>query len=209
VTRNVFHFDPESVAVGDCESFPDALGVGERAFHVEVGFGKDIRTLRMAERDPDACFLGIEISRKKCVKFREKVARAGLKNVRCYWGDARKALAEMLPAHSVDSFTILFPDPWPKRKHHKNRWVQEETAALLARILKAHGHLIVATDHDHYRDQIRRVLSGAGFVETLTLDHVPEEDKSLFAERFERLGETVTYMRWEQRETDAALHRSG
>lgn len=196
MTRNVFHFDPDSVAVGECESFPEALGVGERAFHVEVGFGKDIRTLRMAEREPEARFLGIEISRKKCVKFREKVARAGLRNVRCYWGDARKALATMLPDHSVDSFTILFPDPWPKRKHHKHRWVQEETAALLARILKPHGQIIVATDHDHYKDQIRRVLSGAGFEETLTLDHVPEDDKSLFAERFERLGESITYMKW-------------
>ena len=197
MTRDYFHFDPETVAVGDCVSFPAAMEVGDRPLHVEIDFGKDVRTLRMAERDPEACFLGIEISRKKCRKFREKVARANLTNVRCHWGDARKALREMLPANSVDSFTILFPDPWPKRKHHKNRWVQEETAGLLARALRPHGHIIAATDHDHYRDQIRRVLTAAGFVETQTLDHVPEDDKSLFAARFERIGESVTYMRWE------------
>ena len=195
--RNVFLFDPDTVAVSDCDSIPAEIGVGERAFHVEIGFGKDIGTLRRAETSPEDRFLGVEISRKRCRKFREKVARANLPNVRCHWGDARKALREMLPANSVDSFTILFPDPWPKRKHHKNRWVQEETAALLARALRPHGHVIAATDHDHYRDQIRRVLSGAGFVETQTLDHVPEDDKSLFAERFERIGESVTYMRWE------------
>ena len=197
MTRDFFHFDPETVAIGECASLPDAMGAEDRLLHVEVGIGKDIRTLRMAEREPEARFLGVEISRKKCRKFGEKVARANLRNVRCHCGDARKVLNQMLPEHSVDSFTILFPDPWPKRKHHKNRWVQEETAALLRRILKADGQIIAATDHDHYRDQMRRVLSGAGFVETLTLDHVPGEDKSLFAERFERLGETVTYMRWE------------
>ncbi|MHC4939483.1 MAG: tRNA (guanosine(46)-N7)-methyltransferase TrmB [Planctomycetota bacterium] len=198
MTRDYFHFDPERVAVGECESFPDAIGVGDKPLHIEIGFGKDIRTLRMAERDPDAFFLGIEISRKKCIKFGQKVARANLPNVRCHWGDARKALEEMLPENSVDSFTILFPDPWPKRKHHKHRWVQEKTAALMARALKPHGHIIAATDHDHYRDQIRRVMAGAGFVETRTLDHVPEDDKSLFAERFERIGESITYMRWEK-----------
>ena len=197
MVRDLFHFDPDTVAVGDCASFPDEIGVGERAFHVEVGFGKDIRTLRMAERDPEARFLGIEISRKKCIKFGQKAARADLGNVRCYWGDARKALKEMLPECSVDSFTILFPDPWPKRKHHKHRWIQEETAALMRRALKPRGHIVTATDHDGYRDQIRRVLGGAGFVETLTLDHVPDDDKSLFAERFERIGESVTYLRWE------------
>jgi tRNA (guanine-N7-)-methyltransferase len=196
VTGNVFHFDPDTVAVGDCESLPAAMNVGERALHVEVGFGKDIGTLSRAEADLDARFLGVEISRKKCTKFREKVARAGLANVRCHWGDARKVLEEMLPAESVDSFTIFFPDPWPKRKHHKNRWIQEKTAALMLQALRPAGQIIVATDFDAYRDQIRRVLAGAGFREVETLDHVPEDQKSLFAERFERLEESVTYMRW-------------
>jgi tRNA (guanine-N7-)-methyltransferase len=201
VTRNVFHFDPATVAVDACASLPAAMDVGERPLHVEVGFGKDVLTLRRAEQEPDARFLGIEISRKKCVKFREKVARAGLRNVRCLWGDARKALREMFPEASVDSFTILFPDPWPKRKHHKHRWVNEETAALMARALKPPGKIIVATDHDGYRDRIREVLAGAGFEEERTLDRVPDDEKSLFAQRFERLGETVTYMRWGRRAT--------
>ncbi len=205
MTRDFFHFDPGSVALGECASFPAAMEVGVRPLHVEIGFGKDIRTLRMAERSPDAFFLGIEISRKKCLKFTQKVARANLPNVRCHWGDARIALEEMIPEGSVDSFTILFPDPWPKRKHHKNRWVQEHTAGLLARALKPHGHLIAATDHDHYRDQIRRVLGEVGLVETMTLDHVAEEDMSLFAARFERIGESVAYMRWEKETLGSGL----
>ena len=192
-----FHFDPSLVAVGGVPSLPVEIGCEDRAFHVEIGFGKDIRILRMAERDPEARFLGVEISRKRAAKFGKKVARLGLKNVRAHWGDARKVLGAMLPERSVDSFTVLFPDPWPKRRHHKHRWIQEDTAALLRRALKVGGHLIVATDHDGYRDHIRRVLDAAGFSETLSLDRVPEDDRTLFSERFHSLGESVTYMKWE------------
>ena len=173
------------------------MDVGDRALHVEVGFGKDIGTLRRAEADSDARFLGVEISRKKSVKFGDKVARLGLRNIRNYWGDARKVLGEMLPEDSVTSFTVLFPDPWPKRKHHKHRWIQEDTAVLLRRALKPDGHMIVATDHDGYRDHIRKVLTGAGFHEANTLDDVPEDDRTLFSERFRKIGESITYMRWE------------
>ncbi|MHC4956242.1 MAG: tRNA (guanosine(46)-N7)-methyltransferase TrmB [Planctomycetota bacterium] len=197
MVRDQFQFDPALVAVGDVPSLPAAIGCDDRALHVEIGFGKDVRSLRMAERDPEARFLGVEISRKKAIKFGQKVARLGLKNVRCYWGDARKVLEEMLPAGSVDSFTVLFPDPWPKRRHHKHRWIQAQTAILLKRALKPGGHVVVATDHDGYRDHIRKVLVAAGFAETLTLDRVPEDDRTLFSERFESVGESVTYMKWE------------
>jgi len=197
MVRDQFQFDPIEVALEPAPSLPEAMACGDRALHVEIGFGKDVRVLRMAELDSDSRFLGIEISRKKSVKFGQKVARLGLRNIRNIWGDARKVLAEMLPEGSVTSFTVLFPDPWPKRKHHKHRWIQVDTAALLRRALKSDGHMIVATDHDGYRDHIRKVFGGAGFVETETLDDVPEADRTLFSERFRKIGETITYMRWE------------
>ena len=197
MVRDQFQFDPAEVAVGESPSLPEAMGCGDRPLHVEIGFGKDIRVLRMAESDPDSRFLGVEISRKKSEKFGHKVARLGLRNIRNHWGDARKVLAEMLPEDSVTSFTVLFPDPWPKRKHHKHRWIHEDTALLLRRALKPDGHMIVATDHDGYRDHIRKVLGVAGFVETQTLDDVPEDDRTLFSERFRKIGESITYMRWE------------
>jgi len=197
MVRDQFQFDPAEVAIEECASLPDAMGCGDRALHVEIGFGKDVRILRMAERDRDACFLGVEISRKKAIKFGQKAARLGLRNVRAYWGDAAKVLHEMLPAGSVDSFTVLFPDPWPKRKHHKHRWIQDHTATMLGKALKPDGHIVIGTDHDGYRDHIRKVMGEAGFSETRTLDHIPEDDRTLFSERFARLGESVTYMRWE------------
>ena len=84
-----FHFDPGAVAVTGDEPLLDELGLsGGAALHVEIGFGKDIRILREAERDPDGTYLGVEISRKKAASFCRKVARKGLRNVRAYQGDA-------------------------------------------------------------------------------------------------------------------------
>ena len=198
--QDQFHFDPATVPLPDGVAFPDALGLPPGAgLHVEIGFGKDIRILREARARPQEFFVGVEVSRKKVASFCRKVARADLRNVRACHGDARKVLKELLPAASVDSFTILFPDPWPKRRQWKHRWIQADTAGLLRRALKRDGLLIVATDHDHYRDQIRAVLGGSGLTAEYESLEIPPEDKSLFAMRFERLGESVTYMRWRNR----------
>jgi len=187
-------FDPSLVAAG-----PDdvrALAAAGRELHVEIGFGKDVRILREAVRRPDALFLGVEISRKKAASFCRKAARAGLRNVRAYHGDARLVLAELLPPESVQSFTILFPDPWPKRRHWKHRWIQPGTAAQLVRAMRAGAEAVVATDHDGYVEQIRDVLAAAGLSLEYESREVPDEDRTLFAERFDRLGESVTYLRW-------------
>jgi len=193
--KNTFHFDPAGVRI------EDGLQLDGRPLHVEVGFGKDIRTLREAEANPDDIYLGVEVSRKKVVKFCEKVARAGLANVRAHLGDVRRMLRELLPPGSVTSFTILFPDPWPKRKHHKHRWIQDDTAALLRRALKPGGIIIAATDHDGYAEQIECCLVGTGLTLEDKRSAIPEQDRSLFAQRFERLGETVTWMRFGKPET--------
>lgn len=190
--RNPLHFDPGDVAV-DGRTAVRALG---RPLHVEVGFGKDVRILREAEQRPDEWFLGVEISRKKAVKFCQKVARAGLRNVRAYQGDVRFVLKEMLPPASVSSFTILFPDPWPKRRHWKHRWIREETALQVARALVAEGEVTVATDHAGYLEQIRACFLAAGLVLQHESGDVPADDRTLFAQRFERLERGVTYQRW-------------
>jgi len=186
-----FHFDPADVAVDDGSD----LDLG-RPLHVEIGFGKDVRILREAEKRPDDRFLGVEISRKKVVKFCQKVARAGLRNVRAFHGDVRHVLQEMLPPASVSSFTILFPDPWPKRRHRKHRWIQEETARQVMRALAPRGEVTVATDHTGYLGQIRACFLLAGLALEHESEEIPEGDRTLFAERFERLAKGVTYQRW-------------
>lgn len=183
-----FLFDPAEVSVA-------SVVPRGRPLHVEVGFGKDVRLLREAAARPGDDFVGIEISRKKALSFCRKVARTGLRNVRACQADVRRVLAD-LPPGSVASFTILFPDPWPKRRHWKNRWIQPPTAALLLRALVPGGTLTTATDHPGYRDQIRACLLGAGFDLLHEGPDVPPEDRTLFTERFERLKAPVAYFRW-------------
>jgi len=195
MTIGAFVFDPNSVRLpkeGDWSKlFEDGVPL-----HVEIGFGKDVRTLRRAQAEPESRFVGIEISGKKATSFCKKVARLGLANVRAHCGDVRVVLTERLPPASVDSFTILFPDPWPKRRQSKNRWIQPDIARLIARALKKNGEVITATDHDGYAAQIRECLLGAGLTLLSESGEIPDGDRSLFAQRFERLGESVTHQRW-------------
>ena len=139
--------------------------------------------------------MGVEISRKKVVSFRKKVARANLRNVRAWEGDVRAFLGE-LPDESVQSFTILFPDPWPKRRHHKHRWIQPPTATRIRDALAVGGRVTVATDHDGYIAHITECFRGVGLTLVEERREIPDEDRSLFAQRFERLGETVTHQVW-------------
>jgi len=197
-----FVFDPLDVAVSPGVPLGEVLDL-TRPVHVEVGFGKDIRILRAAEAAPDAWFVGVEISRKKVVSFRNKVARAGLRNVRAYQSDVRHFLADLTPG-TITSFTILFPDPWPKRRQNKHRWIQPLTAKRLADALVGGGRVTVATDHDGYIEHIRECFDGVGLTLVEERRDVPEPDRSLFAERFQRLGETVTHQTWVKHRSSTA-----
>jgi len=189
-------FEPGLVAVDPAGDLATALELPARPLHIEVGFGKDVRVLRAAAADPGTLYLGIEVSRKKHDKFCRKVARAGLRNVRALLCDVREVLQEMLPPACVLSFTVLFPDPWPKRRHHKHRWITPESAPQLARALVPDGCVTVATDDAPYMDQIRASMRSAGFRLERETATVPALERSLFAERFERLGAPVLYQLW-------------
>jgi len=191
-----FPLDPASVAVAPCASLPDAMGAAGRRLFVEVGFGKDVRLLRAAAADPEGLFLGVEISRKKFDSFCRKVARAGLANVRAFGGDVRRVLEEMLPAGSVSGFTILFPDPWPKRRQKKNRWIQPATAARLHRALVPGGSVEIATDDGDYREQIQRCFLDAGLLLESERGELAESERTVFTARFERRGVPFTVQRW-------------
>ncbi len=196
----IFQTNPETVLLPDVGALPELMGA-RRPIHVEVGFGKDVRVLREAARMPDELFLGIEISGKKARSLCRKAVRAGLANVRAYRGDVRPVLAERLPPGSVASFTALFPDPWPKWNQQKHRWIREATARQMRVALMPGGMVTLATDHDHYRDQMKVVMAGAGFELLEERPGVPDDDRTLFAQRFERLGESVTWLRWRSPET--------
>jgi len=137
----------------------DFLQVFGRAgpVHVEIGTGKATFLLNEAEAQPDVNFLGIERANKYYRHAVDRIGRWHLTNVRIIRTDAAAFLADFVPDSSVDCFHIYFPDPWPKRRHHKRRFLNEANLEQLLRCLVCDGQLRIATDHADYFQEIQRL----------------------------------------------------
>jgi len=144
-------FDPRDL-------MPDA-----RETWLEIGFGGGEHMASQAARAPDVLIIGCEPFLNGVASAVRHVSEQGLKNVRIQDGDARELIAH-LPDASLARVFILFPDPWPKARHHKRRIVQPEVLADLARKLKPGGTLRFATDVAGYADwALERVLASPHF----------------------------------------------
>ena len=127
--------------------------------HVEIGSGKGTFLLSQAKAQPDVNFLGIESANKYYRYAVDRIGRWGLKNVRVLRIEAAFFLAEFVPDGSVNCFHIYFPDPWPKKRHHKRRFFKTENLNQILRTLKVSGVMKVATDHAEYFQLIKRLLN--------------------------------------------------
>jgi tRNA (guanine-N7-)-methyltransferase len=125
--------------------------------HIEIGSGKGAFLVAQAKAQPEANFLGIEWARKFYRHAVDRIGRWGLRNVRILRADAATFVRDLVPEGSVDCFHIYFPDPWPKKRHHKRRFLQSSNLEILIRCLKPGGEIRIATDHAEYFDQIRSV----------------------------------------------------
>jgi tRNA (guanine-N7-)-methyltransferase len=122
---------------------------GDREIWLEVGFGSGEHLVWQAEQHPDVTLLGCEPFINGVAKCLAHIERAGVTNVRLFNDDAR-LLMGALPERSLSRVFILFPDPWPKTRHHKRRFVQRATLDLLAPLMKAGAELRLATDDPSY-----------------------------------------------------------
>jgi tRNA (guanine-N7-)-methyltransferase len=127
--------------------------------HIEIGSGKGTFLLGQATAQPSDYFLGIEWARKYYRYAVDRIGRWGLTNVRIIRTDAAGFIADSVPDESVDCFHIYFPDPWPKKRHHKRRFICEVNLEQLIRCLKVSGQIRIATDHEDYFEQIKNVLT--------------------------------------------------
>ena len=150
---------------------------------VEIGSGMGETTLEIAQAQPQADFIAIEVHGPGVGSLLKLVEAAGLTNLRVIRHDAVEVLAHMIPDGSLAGIHLFFPDPWPKKRHHKRRLVQPDFAALAARKLARGGYLHAATDWPDYAEQIERVLSA----ETL-LEPAAPGSRSRPATKFERRG---------------------
>ena len=132
---------------------------------IEIGFGMGESTLKIAKANPNLNYLGIEVYLYGFSKLLANVANDGLKNIKLMRFDAVQVLQDMIPDNSVSGFHIFFPDPWPKKRHHKKRLVQPPFAALMASKLKTGGYIYCVTDWEDYAKQMLEVFSS---IPTLT-----------------------------------------
>jgi tRNA (guanine-N7-)-methyltransferase len=126
---------------------------------VEVGFGMGETTARIAAENPATNYLGIEVHAPGVGSLLKQVEEQSLTNVRIVTHDAVEVLRDMIPVDSLAAIHVFFPDPWPKKKHHKRRLIQPVFAELAASRLAIGGHLHVATDWQEYAEQVLAVLS--------------------------------------------------
>lgn len=121
----------------------------EKSVRMEIGFGAGEHLARMAQANPDVGFIGSEVFLNGVGSLLRYVAELGLANVRIYDNDVRHLLP-MLRSNSLERVSLLFPDPWPKSRHAKRRFVGPQMLDEVARLLKDGGEFRVASDHPVY-----------------------------------------------------------
>jgi tRNA (guanine-N7-)-methyltransferase len=133
---------------------------------VDVGFGRGELLQELARSAPECAYLGVEHSWKRVLKLTRRLAKTEIDNVRLVAASAEQTVAALAPA-SVACFWVNFPDPWPKKRHHRRRLLQPAFVHELALRLAPGGFLEVATDHEEYAEAIAEVLAAEPLLRNL------------------------------------------
>ena len=126
---------------------------------LEIGFGMGETTAAIAKGRPNDNFLGVEVFNAGVGALLNRIEEQELSNIRIVQHDVVDVLRDMIPSNSLAGVHIYFPDPWPKKRHHKRRLIQPAFVELLASRLKSGGYLHCATDWQHYAEQMLEVLT--------------------------------------------------
>lgn len=168
----------------------------EAPLALEIGFGAGENLLAQAEACLQRDHLGIEVYRPGVGNLLRRLNERGLTNVRVYQADAVEVLERCVAPASLDLLQLYFPDPWPKKRHHKRRIMQPPFAGLVASRLKPGGRWLLATDWEPYAEHMLAVLDAHPELTNLAgagayMDTHPERVATRFERRGERLGHQV------------------
>ena len=150
----LLHFSEQPIDLSDV--FPHA-----NRFSIEIGFGDGKVLLQLASKNPDTGYLGIEVYRPGVGKCLLGLNEMELKNVRVSTSDVRDVLSRQLTSDSLNEVFILFPDPWPKKRHHKRRLISPEFIDLCANRMVAGATLCFATDSENYAEHTLSQLTAS------------------------------------------------
>jgi tRNA (guanine-N7-)-methyltransferase len=163
----------------------------------EIGFGNGDALLAAARNEPDRDFIGVEVHRPGVARVCIELERDPIPNLRLVVADVTEWLAHQVADASLAEIRIFFPDPWPKKRHHKRRLIQPPFAAILRDKLVTGGILRLATDWEDYANQMQQVLAGTpGLTNAAGAGFAPR-----FAgrpeTRFERRGSNLGHTTWD------------
>ncbi len=136
---------------------------------MEIGFGMGHATVEIAEKNRDKNYIAIEVHTPGVGKVLSEIEKRDLSNLRIIQYDAVQVIRNMIPVNSLEGVHIFFPDPWPKKKHHKRRLIQNGFIKELILLIKKDGYIYIATDWEDYAQQIILVLDQ--FTELKNLFH--------------------------------------
>ena len=167
-------------------------------YTLEIGFGNGESLVALAAAHPGRDFLGIEVHRPGVGHLMLRAEEHHLTNLRAICRDAVEVLQRCIPEGSLDELLLYFPDPWPKKRHHKRRIVQPDFVALVANRLRPGGVFRMATDWRHYAEQMLEVAGHCAALrnESAQGGYVPRPD-SRPVTRFERRGQRLGHDVWD------------
>jgi len=161
---------------------------------LEIGFGMGETTAKIALARPEDNFLGVEVFNAGVGAMLRRIDEAQIQNVRIIQHDAVEVARDMIAPDSLAGVHIYFPDPWPKKRHHKRRLIQPPFIALLASRIAPGGYIHCATDWEHYAHQMLQVLSAEPLLVNTCESYAPRPDfrpQTKFETRGLRLGHGV------------------
>lgn len=183
---------------------PNALFGRPGPFHIEVGCGSGLFMATYAARHQDWNHLGIEWDYKQVKRSEDKWRRRNLLNTRIVHCDAHYFLEDYVDAEAVDAYTILYSDPWFKKRHHKRRFFQPRLLPILERTMKSGSPLFIKTDVTSYYEVIVELLDGAPFLEKerdgrLDLEPDPGDIQTNYQRKAQEAGHPLHLLQYRRR----------
>lgn len=177
---------------------PATIFGSDHPLFLEIGCGNGETLAALAARHPERNYLGVEVHGPGVGSLMLKLEERDSDNARVLKCDAMELLRHHLPSGCLDGLYLFFPDPWPKKKHHKRRIVQPEFTQLVHRALRPGGFLHMATDWEHYAEQMLQVLSEAeGFENSAGRGNFSPRPSDRPLTHFEQRGQRLGHGVWD------------
>jgi len=173
----------------------------DNPIHIEIGSGRGEFLTEISQQNPDINYLGIECKEKRIVTMLKKLDLEMHPNVRLMKARVNAEMIGQMPENSIERFYIFHPDPWPKRRHQKNRLIQPDFLEKMLTVLKAEGSVLISTDFKDYAMEIVNVFAQndrfrSEYEKGFSRDPYPGHIVTYFETKLKKKGFAPYYMRF-------------